>query len=69
MGNPHIVITGTGRAGTTFLMHLLTELGLETGFSPETLSQNISQDSNSGLEWPNEDFLSGKAPRVFKSPC
>ena len=68
MGNPHIVITGTGRAGTTFLMHLLTELGLETGFSPETLSQNISQDSNSGLEWPNEDFLSGKAPRVFKSP-
>lgn len=29
----HIVITGTGRSGTTFLIELLTQLGLETGFN------------------------------------
>ena len=26
-----VIITGTGRVGTTFLVHLLTELGLDTG--------------------------------------
>ena len=27
-----VIITGTGRAGTTFLMQLLTAIGLDTGF-------------------------------------
>ena len=32
----HVVITGTGRAGTSFLVELLTHLGLETGFGVES---------------------------------
>ena len=28
----HLVITGVGRSGTTFLVELLTGLGLDTGF-------------------------------------
>ena len=32
---PHrVIITGTGRAGTTFLVALLTELGVNTGWKP-----------------------------------
>ena len=34
----HVVITGTGRAGTTFLIEVLTILGLDTGFNIEELS-------------------------------
>ena len=52
----HVVIAGTGRAGTTFLVHLLTALGLDTGFSLKRL--NIDPISHAGLEsnrrpkWP-----------------
>jgi hypothetical protein len=28
----HILISGTGRAGTTFLVQLFTALGFDTGF-------------------------------------
>ena len=34
----HVIITGTGRAGTTFLMELLTNLGLDTGFNSGNLT-------------------------------
>lgn len=32
-----ILITGTGRAGTSFLIELFTNLGFETGFKPEEI--------------------------------
>jgi hypothetical protein len=35
---PKVVITGTGRAGTTLLVELLTELGLDTGLHEGKLS-------------------------------
>ena len=63
-----MVIAGTGRAGTTFMIHLLTELGLETGFSPDNLTQNIDENSNAGLEFPIEDLKSKKLPRIIESP-
>ena len=36
-----ILITGTGRSGTSFLMQLFSNLKMETGFSPSP-SQFIS---------------------------
>lgn len=45
-----VIITGTGRAGTTFLVQLLTELGLDTGFTPETARAGIDGHSQAGLE-------------------
>jgi hypothetical protein len=57
------LITGTGRAGTTFLIRLLGELGEETGFlNPE---QAIDPISHAGLE---VDLLAVPLPRVVKSP-
>ena len=45
----HIAISGTGRAGTTFLMQLFTELGLNTGFAKTSIN-NLPTQSYGGLE-------------------
>ena len=59
----HILISGTGRAGTTFLVRLLGELGEDIGFAnPE---QQIDSICHAGLE---VDLLSAPMPRVVKSP-
>jgi len=59
----HILISGTGRAGTTFLVRLIGELGEDTGF--ENPEQGIDQICHAGLE---VDLLSIPMPRVVKSP-
>lgn len=61
--NTHILISGTGRAGTTFLLRLLGALGEDTGFSnPE---KDMDPISLAGLE---VDLLTVPMPRVVKSP-
>jgi hypothetical protein len=46
-----VIITGTGRAGTTFLVHLLTELGLDTGYAPSEVQGHINSRCHAGLEY------------------
>jgi hypothetical protein len=65
MGRGHIVISGTGRAGTTFLVQLLTQLGLDTGFDRETMAANIYPTARAGLEIRT---LGPNAPFIVKSP-
>jgi hypothetical protein len=57
-----IIITGTGRAGTTFLVHLLTLCGVDTGFKKENADIFIDNKSFGGLESSSHD------PYVLKSP-
>jgi len=64
-----IIITGTGKSGTTFLVHLLTALGLDTGYDLNTLHEHMSAESHGGLEWP----IRGKravdpSPYIIKNP-
>jgi len=59
----HILISGTGRAGTTFLVRLLGELGEDTGFA--NTEQAIDPISHAGLEL---DMNSSRLPKVIKSP-
>lgn len=63
-----ILITGTGRSGTSFLMNLLTELGLNTGF---TKPKQVWMDrGNSGMEKhikPNPGTW-GDLPYILKDP-
>ncbi len=61
----HLVITGTGRSGTTFLVELLTYLGLDTGFDPVSVRSGIDPVAHAGLE---RDIRSDDAPYVVKSP-
>jgi len=62
--NGKVLITGTGRSGTTFLMLLLTELGFDTGRDYETSKKSVlSANCKAGLE---ECF---KAPfYILKNP-
>ena len=61
-GAGKVVIAGTGRAGTTLLVQVLTDLGLETGFAPDA---PIDERVNAGLERAADDPA---GPRIVKSP-
>lgn len=60
----HIIIAGTGRAGTTLLVQLFTALGFNTGFTYDEAMEWIDPLSHAGLEGSiSDDFK----PYVVKS--
>ena len=63
MARHHIIISGTGRAGTTFLVQLHTALGIDTGFADPHAS--IAANCNAGMEL---DIRRPDAPYLVKSP-
>lgn len=71
-----ILITGPGRSGTTFLVQLLTRLGLDTGFTPyeepyyDTIRAGCEQRLPFDWLWPDEKLRAhfGTLPRVVKGP-
>ena len=65
MPRRHVVITGTGRSGTSFLVELLTHLGLDTGYRIEMLEKCKSKISRAGLE---TDIRDPAAPFIVKNP-
>lgn len=57
------MISGTGRAGTTFVVKLLTALGQETGFkSPDESTDPVC---HAGME---HDLFAPNLPKIIKSP-
>jgi len=60
--NDSIFITGTGRCGTTFLVALFTLIGMDTGFTLETLKENIHDKSKGGLEQNPRKYKITKNP-------
>jgi hypothetical protein len=60
-----VIITGTGRAGTTFLVQLLTELGLDTGYTRQNWSRDYYEHCDAGLEF---DVFAKDAPYIVKNP-
>jgi hypothetical protein len=65
MPRKHVVISGTGRAGTSFLVELLTHLGLDTGYSTEDIAKHKSKAARAGLE---HDIRRDNSPYIVKSP-
>jgi hypothetical protein len=63
MSKHHLIISGTGRSGTTFLVQLLTALGLDTGF--QDLHSCVFDNCQAGMEW---DILHPQAPYIIKGP-
>ena len=61
MSDAKVVIAGTGRAGTTLLVALLSDLGIDTGFRP-----GVKMDGSGGLE--RDPSKGGNMPRVIKAP-
>ncbi|MGZ6994061.1 MAG: hypothetical protein ACXVIM_02545 [Acidimicrobiia bacterium] len=59
---PKVVIAGTGRAGTTLLVQILTDLGLDTGFERDhAIDESVHAGLERGIEAPD-------APRIVKNP-
>jgi hypothetical protein len=61
VSEPKIIIAGTGRAGTTLLVQILTDLGLDTGFVPHSA---INARSRAGLE----SRVDETSHRIVKDP-
>ncbi|MER0240369.1 hypothetical protein [Fulvimarina sp. MAC8] len=61
----HIIITGTGRSGTTLLVQYFTYLGFDTGYSLRQVSTDVDPISHAGLERP---LIDEGNPYVIKSP-
>jgi hypothetical protein len=63
-----ILITGTGRSGTTFLIKLFTFLEYDTGYTKLNYSNHISKNCNSGMERDiNQKFYILKSPFFIES--
>lgn len=65
MNNKKVLITGTGRSGTTFLVALLTELGCDTGFSKHNYMNNVDEKCLGGLE---NNFVTNDNAYILKNP-
>lgn len=61
----HIIISGTGRAGTTLLVQYFTCLNLNTGFDRNDAFLNVDSISKAGLE---HDLRMANPPKIIKSP-
>lgn len=61
----YILIGGTGRAGTTLLVQLLTHLGFNTGYTSAEAEKRIDPISRGGLE---RRLFHTNLPEVIKSP-
>lgn len=61
----HAVISGTGRTGTSFLVEVLTRLGLDTGFTLEDIAAVRETESRGGLE---RNINREDAPYIVKTP-
>lgn len=68
MSNHKIIISGTGRAGTTFIMKIFSYLGLDTGFSPKDFEQFVDKQCNAGLELFVHLLNGLHVPYIIKSP-
>ena len=70
MTEGRILICGTGRAGTSFLMRLLTRLGYDTGYTPE--ADGFNPVIRAGCELEATDWhlpeTWERLPKIVKSP-
>jgi SAM-dependent methyltransferase len=64
----HLLIAGTGRAGTSFLVRYLTELGLDTELSRHGESAAWDETANAGLETVPLTGQTWDLPYVLKFP-
>ena len=63
-----ILITGTGRCGTTFLIKLFSFLGFYTGYNRDNYNLSISNNCNSGMERNyTENYYILKNPTFIKN--
>lgn len=69
MSKPNkILITGTGRCGTTFLMRLFAHLEMPNGVNAASSENGIFRNCNSGLELDVHLTNVARSPYILKCP-
>ncbi len=63
-----VIITGTGRAGTTLLMRIFIRLGLPTGFTVADIAAVEQMTGRAGLECDFSGLDFRNLPEIVKSP-
>ncbi|MGI3183945.1 hypothetical protein [Nioella aestuarii] len=66
--DPKIIICGTGRAGTTLLVRILTSAGMDTGFKPHRFKGVEENLGKAGLEKVVKRHKVDQLPQVVKAP-
>lgn len=69
--NDRVIITGAGNCGTTFLMKLFCELGLDTGWTSEEVEALLKKRPRASFEWPvrgERALLHLPQPYILKHP-
>lgn len=61
-----VIISGTGRSGTTFLVTLLGALGLDTGITERNWDRKYFENCKAGLE---HEILDPQTPYIIKNPA
>lgn len=64
----HLLITGTGRAGTTLLVRIMTNLGLDTGFQSADIHEVERNPGRAGLEHDVSERTVATLPAIVKTP-
>ena len=64
----HVLIAGTGRAGTSFLVHLLTELGLDTGYEQGQITDDSGHYDPVARAGMEHDIFRRPCPHIVKAP-
>lgn len=64
----HLLITGTGRAGTTLMMRIMINLGLDTGYRPEDIPAVEANIARAGLEHELRPDTADRLPAIIKTP-
>ena len=64
----HLLIAGTGRAGTSFMVRYFAGFGLDTILSRDGDGASWDTAAHAGLEFSPADYQSGRLPYVIKSP-
>jgi hypothetical protein len=69
MSKPNkILITGTGRCGTTFLMRLFAHLEMPNGVNADSSERGVFGNCNSGLELDVHLTNVARSPYILKCP-
>lgn len=63
-----IIISGPGKCGTTYIMYLLSELGLDTGWTSEQAAEDKAKYPDFFMEWRIDPESSSNKPYILKMP-
>jgi len=63
-----IIVTGSGKCGTSYLMRLFSELGMDTGWTSDEAAAAVEKQHDFPFEWPIHMGSAPGRPMILKHP-